>query len=76
MVTKGFTFEVFKYIIWEIFARQIVTNVVLFQSKKRGLSLEEKRTRLLELFFEKVRVLVLIKKLEYFSTLSRLFSLC
>lgn len=27
----------------------------LFQSKKRGLSLEEKRTRLLGLFFEKVR---------------------
>lgn len=76
MVTKGFTFEVFKYIIWAIFARQIATDVVLFQSKKRGLSLEEKRTRLLELFFEKVRVLVLIKKLEYFSTLSRLFSLC
>ena len=26
-----------------------------FQSKKRGLSVEEKRTRMLELFFEKVR---------------------
>ena len=28
---------------------------VILQSKKRGLSLEEKRTRLLELFYEKVR---------------------
>ena len=45
----------------ETCATTLIFNIIflldlfdLFQSKKRGLSLEEKRTRLLELFFEKV----------------------
>ena len=32
----------------------VLVNFDYFQSKKRGLSLEEKRTRMLELFFERV----------------------
>ena len=33
----------------------VLVCLLVLQSKRRGLSVEEKRTRLLELFFEKVR---------------------
>lgn len=45
----------------------------MLQSKRRGLSVEEKRTRLLELFFEKVWCLFLNTRLDVHGILLPFF---